>query len=152
MTADRIRIRRLSRLAARARAAVVQAERGLADAARAAAMSAARRAALDQFLTETRPQLGPSGADTLLAGAQLRRLLAPAAQSAAQQQTLAADGRRAAEQQLRTASARADGLGDRLVEARRLQVAEAERRTSDLTPPTQLSPQSPLNTGMRSRR
>jgi hypothetical protein len=143
MTADRIRIRRLSRLAARARAAVVQAEQGLSDAARAAAEAAARRAALDQFLTETRPQLGTSGADALLAGAQLRRLLAPAAQSAAQQQASAADSRRAAEQRLRTASARADGLSDRLLEARRLMAAEAERRTSDLTP---------LTPGLRSRR
>jgi hypothetical protein len=146
MTADRIRIRRLSRLAARARAAVVHAEQGLADAARAAAEASARRAALEQFLSETRPQLGTSGADALLAGAQLRRLLAPAAQSAAHQQASAADGRREAEQRLRAASARADGLSDRLAEARRLLAADAERRTRDLTP------LNPLTPGMRSRR
>lgn len=129
-----IRIRRLSRMAARARAEVRAAERSLARAATDAVAAEERSAAIERIVAETGPTVGARGADALLAGAHLRHLLRPAAAAAASAQQASLADRTAAEQQLRRASARADGLKDRLDGARRLAGADAERRSADMTP------------------
>jgi hypothetical protein len=134
MSRDRIRIRRLSRFAACAEADVAQAEIGLATAARAAGEAAARRAAIAQILAETRPVIGSGGAHALMAGAHLRQLLRPAAAAAADAEDRLGQDRTAAERRLRTASARADGLSERLLEARRRAATAAEQKIADLTP------------------
>jgi hypothetical protein len=134
MSGAHIRIRRLSRLAARAHAAVREAERGLAKAAGDAVAAAERRASIDTIVAETRPTLGSAGVESLLAGAHLRQLLRPAATAAAAAQDASVAARTAAERRLTTACARADGLTDRLAAARRLAGAETERRMADMTP------------------
>jgi hypothetical protein len=134
MSDPRIRIRRLSRLALRARANVAEAERGLAAAAREAAGAAHRSASLAQFIAETAPSPGDDQAATLLAGAHLRQLLRPAAEAATAQRAQALQDQANAERRLGQASAKAEGLADRLAEARRAAALEAERRTADLTP------------------
>jgi hypothetical protein len=134
MSDPRIRIRRLSRLALRARATVAEAERGLATAAREAAGAAVRSASLAQFIAETAPAPGDGHSATLLAGAHLRQLLRPAAEAASAQRAQALLEQADAERRLGQAAARADGLADRLAEARRAAAREAERRTADMTP------------------
>lgn len=134
MSAVLIRIRRLSRLAARARAEVREAERGLARAAGDTIAAAERRASIATIVAETRPSPGARGLNALLAGAQLRQLLRPAVTAAAAAEDASAARREAAERRLATACARADGLTDRLVLARRLALTEAERRMADMTP------------------
>jgi hypothetical protein len=129
-----IRIRRLSRLAARARAEVAAAERHLAQAAREAAAAADRAASLATIISETRPSPGSGGLDALLAGAHLRQLLRPAVAAAAAAQRASAGGQAAAGQRLTKASARADGLDDRLDALRRRVGTATERRIADLTP------------------
>lgn len=135
MSAARIRIGRLSRLAARARAEVRAAERSLAQAAVEAQAAAQRSASIATIIAETRPAVGAGGADALLAGAHLRQLLRPAAAAAAGARDASVADRAAAERRLSTACARADELADRLHLARRLAGAETERRTTDMTPP-----------------
>lgn len=135
MSAARIRIGRLSRLAARARAEVRAAERNLVQAAGDAQAAARRSDSIATLIAETRPAVGTSGADALLAGAHLRQLLRQAAAAAAGARDASVAERAAAEHRLSTACARADDLADRLHLARRLAGAEAERRTADMTPP-----------------
>ncbi len=134
MNGTGIRIRRLSRLAARARAEVIAAERHLAQAAREAAAAAERAAALATIIAETRPAPGSGGTDALLAGAHLRQLLGPAVAAAAASQRASAGGQVAAGQRLMEASARADGLEDRLAALRSRIGTATERRIADLTP------------------
>lgn len=129
-----IRIRRLARLAVRARGEVTEAQRRLAIAAREAAGAAARSSSLSQFIAETAAVPGDGHAATLLAGAHLRQLLRPAAEAASAQCAQALLDRASAEQQLGQAAARADGLADRLADAQRAFALEAERRTADMTP------------------
>lgn len=135
MSGPHVRVRRLSRLAARARAEVRAAEQGLAWAAVQAVAAAERNASIARIVADTRPPVGAGGVDALLAGAHLRQLLRPAAAAAAAAEDQSAAEHAAAERRLTMACARADGLTDRLVAARRLASAEAERRMADMTPP-----------------
>jgi hypothetical protein len=135
MSSAHIRIRRLSRLAARARAELRTAEWSLAGATREAAEAKRRTASITTILTESRASVGDRQADLLLAGANLRQLLAPAAAAAEAAETRMADDLAKAGLEMKAASARADSLADRLTDARRLAAAETERRSADLTPP-----------------
>lgn len=134
MSASQIRLRRLSRLTARARAEVRAAERGLAAAAREAAAARDRSASIATIVGDTGASIGDGALGALLAGAHLRQLLAPAAAAAAASEARTAHDQAQAEQHLKAAAARADSIAEQLAETRRRAGLEAERRTTDLTP------------------
>jgi hypothetical protein len=134
MTSAQIRLRRLARLLALARADALQAERALANANQTVETATVRQQGIARIISETEPPIGQSARDRLSAGAQLRLLLLPAAGAAEAARAAGLSDRAAAEARLRGASARADSLADRLMETRRLCAAETERREADRTP------------------
>lgn len=134
MSASHIRLRRLSRLAARARAEVRSAERGLAAAALEASAARDRSASIATILADTSASIGDGASGALRAGAQLRHLLAPAAAAAVASEARTVREQAQAEQYLKAAAARADSLAERLAEIRRRAGSEAERRAADMTP------------------
>lgn len=132
--ADPKRLQRLARLLALAQAEARRSEQALGAALARLESAQDRRRRIDGLIADVAPRPGQAGALPLAAGAQLRALLAPAADAAAAGQASATAERQRAEARLAAMRSRVDRLESMAQGTRARQALEDERRQQGLLP------------------
>jgi hypothetical protein len=128
------RLKRIARIAAIGELRVRGCERAFALALSRAADASAQLAHIEGLILTAGPQRPSTAASDLIAAAQLRAMLMPAADEALRRAQAARAARAEAESRLAQAQAQARRLQDIMAAARRNAVREAARRDAEARP------------------